>query len=134
MLYRDNERFNENQYHDFIKMTSCPTINETQKAHYDTPVTVTENKCLKAICKLAINKSPGLNGFSIKFYKYFWYGLKHSFMESLNYSINKNRLYKSEYEGLVTLLPQPGKNLLACSYRPITLLNFDYRIISKLII
>ena len=95
---------------------------------------ITENECLKAICQLANNKSPGPDGFSVEFYKCFWDDLKHPFMECLKYSINKDQLCKSQYEGVITLLPKPGKDLfLACNYRPITLLNCDYKIISKVI-
>ena len=113
-------------------MTSCPTINEAQKLHCDSPIT--ENECLKAICQLANNKSPGPDGFSVEFYKCFWDDLKHPFMECLKYSINKDQLCKSQYEGVITLLPKPGKDLLlACNYRPITLLNCDYKIIAKVI-
>ena len=131
-LYRNNELFNESQCYDFVKMTSCPTINEAQKLHCDSPIT--ENECLKAICQLANSKSPGPDGFSVEFYKCFWDDLKHPFMECLKYSINKDQLCKSQYEGVITLLPKPGKDLLlACNYRPITLLNCDYKIIAKVI-
>ena len=131
-LYRNNELFNESQCYDFVKMTSCLTINEAQKLHCDSPIT--ENACLKAICQLANNKSPGPDGFSVEFYKCFWDDLKHPFMECLKYSINKDQLCKSQYEGVITLLPKPGKDLLlACNYRPITLLNCDYKIIAKVI-
>ena len=40
----------------------------------------------------------------------------------------------SQYEGVITLLPTPGKDKLSASnYRPITLLNCDCKIISKVI-
>ena len=106
-LYRNNELFNESQCYDFVKMTSCPTINEAQKLHCDS--LVTENECLKAICQLANNKSPGPDGFSVEFYKCFWDDLKQPFMECLKYSINKDQLCKSQYEGVITLLPKPEK-------------------------
>ena len=55
-------------------------------------------------------------------------------MFTLVYSISINQLCKPQYQGIITLLPKPGKDiLLASNYRPITLLNCDYRIISKFI-
>ena len=55
-------------------------------------------------------------------------------MKCLHYSISTNQLCKSQYQGMITLLPKPGKDvLLASNYRPITLLNCDYKIISKVI-
>ena len=37
---------------------------------------MTANECQQAILQLANNKSPGLDGFSIKFYKTFWNEMK----------------------------------------------------------
>ena len=55
-------------------------------------------------------------------------------MECLDFSKITNQLSKSQYEGVITLLPKPGKDKLSPSnYRPITLLNCDYKIISKVI-
>ena len=33
---------------------------------------ITESECFKALSELSNNKSPGLDGFSIEFYKVFW--------------------------------------------------------------
>ena len=52
----------------------------------------------------------------------------------LNYSLTTHRLCDSQYEGVITLIPKPGKDRMNVSnYRPITLLNCDYKIISKVI-
>ena len=75
-----------------------------------------------------------MDGFSIEFYKVFWQDLKEIFLKCLNYSLVANQLCDSQYEGLTTLIPKPGKNTMYISnYRPITLLNCDYKIISKVI-
>ena len=57
-----------------------------------------------------------------------------SFLENIYFSINKKRLCNSQYERLITLLPKLNKNKLdPCNYRPITLLNCDYKILFKVI-
>ena len=44
------------------------------------------------------------------------------------------QLCNSQYEDVITLLPEPGKNSLnASNYRPITLLNCGNKIFSKVI-
>ena len=85
---------------------------------------ISEKECETAISHFANNKSPGLDGFSIEFYKTFWNDIKGPFMNCINYSILKNELCKSQYQGVITLFPKPGKVLLDVSnYRSILLLN-----------
>ena len=55
-------------------------------------------------------------------------------MNCINYSILKNELCESQYQGIITLFPKLDKNLLdASNYRPISLINSDYKMISKVI-
>ena len=104
-------------------------INE--KKNMECEKSITESECFKAHSELSNNKSPGLEGFSIEFYKVFWQEI---FLKCLNYSLVANQLCNSQYEGLKTLISRPGKNTMYISnYRPITLLNCDYKIISKVI-
>ena len=93
---------------------------------------ISEDECQQAILQLANNKSSGLDGFSIELYKTFWTEIKSRFMQCLDFSKLTNQLSESQYESLITLLPKPGKDkLFASNYRPITLLNCDYKIISN---
>ena len=55
-------------------------------------------------------------------------------MEGLDFSKLANQLSDFQYEGVIALLPKPGKDKLSASnYRPITLLNCDYEIVFKVI-
>ena len=53
---------------------------------------ITESECFKAFSELLNNKSLGLDGFSIEFYKTFWQDLKEIFLKCLNYSVVANQL------------------------------------------
>ena len=56
------------------------------------------------------------------------------FFRKCFFSINQKRSCNSQYEGLIILLPKLNKNRLnPCNYRPITLLNCDYKILSNVI-
>ena len=56
------------------------------------------------------------------------------FLDYLNFSLQNLQLCHSQYEGVITLLPKPGKDpLYASNYRSIALLNCDYKIFSKVI-
>ena len=43
---------------------------------------VTKQECLTALLKISNNKSPGLNGFSVEFYKCFWNDLSDLLQQS----------------------------------------------------
>ena len=97
-------------------------------------VTQFDLQCKTALYHLRTNKSPGLDGFSVEFYKAFWDDLKQYFLDSINFSASTSVLTKTQYQGLITLIPKPGKDhSFPCNYRPITLLNCDYKILSKVI-
>ena len=117
---------------DYVAKAHLPKLTESQKFLCDTPIT--EIECKLAMNQLYTNKSPGLDGFSIEFYKTFREEIKEPFFESIDFSVINGKLTETQYQGVITLIPKAGKDhLLACNYRPITLLNCDYKIISKVI-
>ena len=93
------------------------------------------NALSHALSKLNDDSSPGSDGLTVNFYKVFWLKLKPILFDSLNTSIERGELSVSQKRGIITLLPKgeelDRKNL--SNWRPITLLNTDYKIFSKLI-
>ena len=83
---------------------------------------------------LKYNKSPGPDGYIPEFYKYFWPELGHLFLEFKNFSQVKGCLTNTILEGTITCLPKPGesRNLIK-NWRPISLLNTSYKLISTCI-
>ena len=69
-LHFNNEQCDENNCYDFVTELNLPTITEEECKECDKPITSKE--CLTALSQLPNNKSSGLNGFSIEFYKTFW--------------------------------------------------------------
>ena len=83
---------------------------------------------------LRSGKSPGEDGFTVEFYKFFFELLGQEFLDSINASYEDNELSISQRRGVITLIPKEDANLKDLSnWRPITLLNVDYKIASKAI-
>ena len=77
-------------------------------------------------------KSPGCDGLTVEFYKHFWSNLGTKLLETLIYADEKGELSQSQKRGVITLLHKQGKDqLFIKNWRPVTLLNIDYKILSK---
>lgn len=95
---------------------------------------ITESELRGVIYAMPKNKSPGLDGFPVEFYQTFWSEIKELFWESWEYTDKTGQFSPGQSQGVVTLIPKPKKDpLFITNYRPITLLNVDYKIISKVI-
>ena len=95
---------------------------------------VTKQECLTALPEMSNNKSSGLDGFSVEFYKCFWNDINDLLLQSYQFSYDAGVLTDTQREGIIILIPKRNKNpLLPSSYRPITLLNIDYKIIASVI-
>ena len=78
------------------------------------------------------NKTPGTDGIPVEFYKVFWNDIKPSFFAPINASHAKGLLSILEDRGLLTLIPKKDKSLCYIkNWRPISLLNCDYKIAAK---
>ena len=85
----------------------------------------------EALYAMKHNKSPGSDGLPAEFYKYFWADLKFIVMRMVLSCYELGVMPPSLQEGIITLIPKTGKprNKIN-SYRPITLLNTSYKILS----
>ena len=95
---------------------------------------ITEAELLNALKSCSNGKSPGSDGYSVEFYKFFWSDIKDYLLNSINMSYRSGRMSITQRLGLITLLPKKGKNnLYLKNWRPITLLNQDYKLAAKVI-
>ena len=108
------------------------TISEEEKLKLEQPITKKELD--NALKSLKNNKSSGPDGYSPEFCKYFWPELGYLFLEFINFSHEKGSLTKPILEGTITCLPKPGKTRNQIkNWRPISLLNTSYKLISTCI-
>ena len=77
---------------------------------------------------------PGSDGFGRAFYHKFWSVLKVPLYSMYQEAMQKGILGATARRGIINLIPKKSKNkLLVKNWRPITLLNFDYKIWAKCI-
>ena len=87
---------------------------------------LTEDECFKALKEMKNDKSPGSDGITVEFYKTFWDDRNQYLIDSLNFSVNRN-LTDFQKQCIISLIPKSLFN-----WRPVTLLNVDYKIATKL--
>ena len=114
----------------FLDNTSIPELTQTDKDICDSPLTLTD--LTNALKDMANDKSPGDDGFSTNFYKYFWNDLQQPLLDSFLYSFETCMLSDGQRRGLLNLIPKKDKDLrFLKSWRPVVLLATDYKILAK---
>ena len=119
---------------DYVASSDLQQISPELSAELDCPLDEAE---LDSIVKnLSPNKTPGMDGLSSEFYKTFWDVLKPLLIQVYNAAIESHTLTPSMRIGIVSLIPKP-KSVQELNYiknwRPITLLNNDYKILTHVI-
>ena len=112
------------------------TINKklTNEESHQLEGPITEAEILAALKSTQNGKSPGSDGFNCEFYKFFWNDIKHLLKNSINSAYLTGEMSTSQKHGIITLLPNIGKDPLQLkNWRPISLLNLDYKLMAKCI-
>ena len=78
------------------------------------------------------NKTPGTDGFSAEFYKFSWSDLDTEITASFDYAFQKGSLSIGQKRGVISLIPKKNRDrTLLQNLRPISLINVDYKILTK---
>ena len=140
-LFRKDEKVSGNV--DFVKNNNLDKfknielrpdlkINEEEKAFCDRDISGFE--LFEALNQMETGKAPGSDGLSVGLYKAIWPLIEKPFLKSLQASIEKGELSKTQKEGIIRLIEKEGKDKeLINNWRPITLINVDTKIFSKLL-
>ena len=109
-----------------------PSISSDANDVCENEITLLEIR--KAVKELAINKTPGPDGIPNEFYKIFLEDISDILHKSYSESFTNGMLCESQRQGVIRLIPKKGKNLTDIkSWRPLCLLNSDYKILAKVI-
>jgi len=91
---------------------------------------ISENELGKAVTALKKNKSPGFDGIPSEFYIKYWNLIKNCFIKVVKEIEDTEELCISQYRGVICLLYKKGDRDDVNNWRPITLLNTDYKLIA----
>ena len=61
---------------------------------------------LNSLKQLKNNKSPGYDGLTAEFYKFFWNNFKEMLIDSITLSLRNGELPNSQKNGVITLIPK----------------------------
>ena len=122
---------NNLQCREYIEQTDgLNTLTEEQKAICEGDLTIEE--CYNCLKLFKNNKSPGCDGLSIEFYRKFWNKIGSKLVDTINYGKREGQLSLSQRRGIITLIHKKGKpEDKLKNWRPISLLNIDYKIMTK---
>ena len=79
-------------------------------------------------------KAPGPDGFPVLFYKEYWHIVGESVTQAVTSFFEVGRLPKEVNSSLIVLIPKIPNPSSVNSFRPISLCNVVYKIISKLLV
>lgn len=116
---------------DFLSLV--PKLDDETKRSLEAPISIQEIK--KAIDDLSTGKTPGPDGIGAEFYKMFKEELASALFEVIEEGYKK-KLPRSFTEAHTVLIPKSDDDIKlqsVTSYRPISLLNTDYKIFMKVL-
>ena len=114
---------------DQILNIDTPTLTDEARESCEGLITAAELK--KALDEMELNKSPGLDGLTSNFYKYFWNILGNTLTIVYNYAFEHEPLSVSQRRGVITLIFKKNDRTKLKNWRPVTLLTTDYKILTK---
>ena len=89
------------------------------------------SECYSALVGMARRKAPGSDGLPMEFYLKFWNVLGGDLVQVLNLCYCSGSLSSSQRRGVISLVFKKGDRLDARNWRPISLLNVDYKLAAR---
>ena len=142
-----NQRF-ETFYHNLYKSenqdstaTKCenflgnlPITKLTTDVKNNLEAEISKEEITIAVNSLQSGKAPGPDGLPSEFYKHFLNKLIVPYIDMIKDSIKNGKLPPSLELATINVFPKPSKDKQLCdSYRPLSMLNVDYKIFSKVL-
>ena len=116
----------------FFNPENITTLTEDEKTSCEGQVT--EDECYEALKNFESRKTPGTDDFPVELYRFFWPEISKEMTDSFNYAFQSGMLSITQRRGVISLIPKKSKDKTSLeNLRPISLLNVDYKILTKTI-
>lgn len=116
----------------FLKNIKLTELTESMAKDLDEPIE--ESEIIDTISTLKNNKSPGPDGYINEFYKIFKDLVSPLLLRAYHYALQSGTLAPSWRDATIVVIHKEGKDPAECqSYRPISLLNSDLRILTAIL-
>jgi len=131
-LYKSEFPSNTSNMTKFISNLDNPTIDLEDAKTMDQPLEIEE--LIQSIKLMQNNKTPGPDGFPVEFYKAFIAKLTPLLINMYNESLTDGSLPPTLTQATISLILKKDKDPTDCgSYRPISLLNVDSKLLAKIL-
>ena len=113
----------------FLNDLSIPHLSEEEKYSCEG-----SEECSGLLDSFQSNKTPENDGIPVEFYSRFWPLITEGFIGCAKECFQKGKMSCSQKKAVIILLEKSGKDrVLLENWRPISLVNVDTKIISKVI-
>ena len=131
-LYTSKISGAQSEFDHFTQNLTTPQLLNDERDELEGILTFEE--CKDTLKSFSNGKSPGEDGFTVEFYRCFFDILGNDLVDSLNTAHEKGQLSISQRRGVIILIPKEEESLANLkNWRPITLLNVDYKVAAKAI-
>ena len=114
----------------FLENSNLPRLKQEEIENVNRPITSTE---IETVFKnLSRNTSPGLDGFTGKFYQTFRKELTPIFLKLFQKIAGDGTLPNSFHEATITLMPKPDTHHKK-DYKTVSLMNIDAKSLNKIL-
>uniref|UniRef100_A0A803SP10 Reverse transcriptase domain-containing protein n=1 Tax=Anolis carolinensis TaxID=28377 RepID=A0A803SP10_ANOCA len=127
---KDNIR--KDKIGEFLSIQKLPKITEKQREFLNKDIT--EKEIQRAINNMESNKAPGPDGLNGLYYKTFAEELTPHLKKIMNEILDNKKVPDTWRYATITVIPKDGQDpRLVKNYRPISLLNSDYKIFTNIL-
>ena len=127
-IFSRDQSKSQNNFKSYLGKVNLPKLSFDNQKLLELPLKIDE--MTKALKSMENSKSPGNDGLTVEFYKFFWIDLKHLLYDSFLYSKTSKKLSPSQRQAVIQLVTKKGKDSrFIKKWRPISLLNIHIKIL-----